>query len=157
MRARITVLAIIASLLSSCGGDSGTGPTPSYNSIAGSYSGAMIGNSQGVALAATFSLTIAQNQGSTSGTWALTGTLNDGVSSLPVSGTGTMTGTVAAGNNPSVNLVIKTSLCPAYQAQFSKAFDTANQRLTISGPVEFFANNSCNVVLSYNTTIILNR
>jgi hypothetical protein len=42
----------------------------------------------------------------------LTGTLSDGVESVPVSGAGTMTGTVAAGDNPSVNLVVRTPACP---------------------------------------------
>lgn len=139
-----------------CGGD-GTGPSATFESIAGSYSGTMAGASQGVVLNAAFSLTITQDAGSTSGSWALQGTLNDGFQSVDVQGTGTLSGTVAQGTNPSVNLAIKTGACPNYQANFSGAYDSANRRLTITGPVEFFANNSCNVVLSYQATIILNR
>jgi len=152
-RATLTLLLVG---VTSCGGD-GAGPSSSFESIAGSYSGALTGLSQGVALNANFSLTITQNSGSTSGSWALQGTLNDGFDILNVQGTGTLTGTVAAGNNPSVNIAIRTPACPNYQANFSGAYDSANRRLTITGPVEFFANNSCNVALSYQGTIILNR
>ena len=154
MRVRAWIGCLVLVTVAACG--ESTGPS-NYNSIAGSYSGAMIGLSQGIALNAIFSTTIAQTAGNTSGTWSLSGTLNDGVSTLNVVGTGTLSGTVAAGNNPSVNLTIKTPLCPNYQAQFSGAYDSVNHRLTITGPVEFFAANSCNVALSYQGTIILNR
>ncbi len=117
----------------------------------------LVGLSQGVALDAIFSLTIVQTGGNVTGSWALQGTLFDGVQSASVQGTGNLSGTVAAGTNPSVNLTIRTGSCPNYQANFSGAFDSANQRLTISGPVEFFAPNSCNVALTYQGTIILNR
>jgi hypothetical protein len=117
----------------------------------------MVGLSQGVALNSIFSLTISQSGGTTAGTWGLSGTLNDGVSTVNVAGTGSLSGSVAAGNNPSVNLTVRTPACPNYQAQFSGAYDSANRRLTIAGPIEFFAANSCNVVLRYSATIILTR
>lgn len=157
MRYRQSLIPSVCLFLTAACGGNATGPSTTYESIAGSYSGAMVGLSQGVALNATFSLTITQSAGSTSGSWALQGNLNDGVQTAGVQGTGTMTGSVAAGNNPSVNFVIRTGACPNYQANFSGAYDGANRRLTITGPVDVFANNSCNVVLSYQTTIILNR
>lgn len=159
MRTRFSLLLTILSLgVAACGGDSSTGPSaPTHESIAGAYAGAMVGLSQGIALNATFSLTIAQTAGTTSGSWGLSGTLSDGFSSVNVVGTGTLTGTVAVGNNPSVNITIRTPACPNYRAEFSGAYDSANRRLTITGPVEFLANNTCNVVLTYPTTIILNR
>ena len=140
-----------------CGGDGATGPGKTYESIADSYAGAMVGVSQGITLNAVFSLTITQNAGSLSGSWSLSGDLSDGFETVDVLGTGTLTGTVASGNNPSVNITVRTPLCPNYQAQFSGAYDSTNRRLTIAGPVDFFADNSCNVVLSYPTTIILTR
>lgn len=158
MRTQFSLLLTVLWLsVAGCGGDSSTGPsTPTYESIGGTYAGAMVGLSQGIALNATFSLTIAQTAGTTSGSWGLSGTLSDGFSSVNVAGTGTLTGAVAAGNNPSVNITIRTPACPNYSAGFSGAYDSANRRLTITGPVEFL-NNTCNVVLTYPTTIILNR
>lgn len=150
---------IISAVLLGCAacGGGGTDPSPTFDSIAGSYSGAMAGTSQGVALSSTFGLTITQTGGTTGGSWALQGTLSDGVESVDVLGTGSMTGTIASGNNPSVNLAIRTAACPNYQANFSGAYDSANHRLTITGPVVFFAANTCDVALTYQATIILNR
>lgn len=142
--------------LAGCGGD-GAGPSASYDSVAGSYAGVMVGVSQGIGLTATFSLTITQNGGSLSGSWAIQGVLDDGFDTADIQGTGTLTGTVATGNNPSVNIAIRSGFCPSYQANFSGAFDSANQRLTITGPVEILDAGNCGVLLSYQATIILNR
>ena len=153
------LLPVVLFFLASCSSDGATGPgkTPVYDTIAGTYSGAMVGLSQGVGLNSIFSLTMNQNAGAISGSYGLSGTLSDGVTSVQVAGTGTLTGSIAQGSNPSVNLTIRTGACPNYTANFSGAYDSANHRLTITGPVEFFANNSCTVVLSYVGTIILNR
>jgi hypothetical protein len=117
----------------------------------------MVGISQGIALNATFRFTISQNQGELTGTFGLSGTLNNGVSSLDVASTGPLTGSIAAGNNPSVNITVRNPACPSYRATFSGAYDVSNRRLTIVGPVEFLADNSCSVALSYPSTIILTR
>jgi hypothetical protein len=162
MKNRIRFVPVLLFALVACSSDGSTGPdtsskTLSYETIAGTYSGAMVGLSQGVAMNSVFSLTINQSSGTTAGTWGLSGTLSDGFNSLQVAGTGALDGTVAAGTNPSVNLTIKSSVCPAYRANFSGAYDSVNKRITITGPVDFFAANSCTVALTYNTTIILNR
>jgi hypothetical protein len=155
MRRHILIL-LFSVCLVACG-DSGTGPaSQSYNDISGSYSGTLAGLSQGIALNAIFSLTLAQNSPSLSGTYALTGTLNNGSGAAPVQGTGTLSGTIASGNNPSVNIAVRFAGCPNRSDQFSGAYDTANRRITITGPVNFF-DTGCNVVLTYQTTIILNR
>ncbi len=142
-----------------CGTDKGgTAPTPSYESLAGTYSGEVAGLSSEIALSATFSLTISQNAGSLSGNWALSGTLSDSVSSDPIATTGTLTGTVASGNNPYVTIGVKQAACPNYPAPFIGAYDSVNRRLAMTGPVQFFGNRkTCDLVLTYHTTIVLNR
>lgn len=155
LRTLLTAPLIIVSLIA-CGGDDPAGPS-SYETIAGSYAGSMAGVSQGVAADLDFALTIAQTSGNLSGTWVITGTLTDGVDVVPVQGTGTLAGAIASGNNPSVNLTIRNPACPAYSAGFSGAYDSANRRLTITGPVEFFQAGTCSVALRYTATIILNR
>ena len=156
---RSMVLIPLLTLLAACGGSSDPTapppPPPTYQSIAGSYAGPISGLTQGIALNAVASLTIAQTAGTTSGSWALTGTLNDGVSFVNVAGAGSMTGTVASGNNPSVTLIFSTPACPNYRANFSGSYDTANHRLTVSGPIEFFAAGTCTVALSYQEILIL--
>ena len=117
----------------------------------------MVGLSQGVTLNSIFSVTVAQTSGNTTGTWGNSGTLSDGTGTLSFAGTGTLTGTVAAGNNPSVNVTIRTPSCPSYTALFSGAYDSVNHRITLTGPVEIFAPGTCTVALTYQMTIILNR
>jgi hypothetical protein len=141
-----------------CGGDSGTGPSgPSYEAVAATYIGEMGGVSQGVGLNADFTLTLVQSQASLSGTYAMDGVLTDGFDVVAVAGSGTITGTIGSGTNPSINLTIRSSVCVNYSATFSGTYDSVNRRITMQGPVEFFGASSCNVVLSYPMNIVLQR
>jgi len=106
-------------------------------------------------LVASLSLTINQSGGDLSGSYAISGTLNDGVAEVAVLGTGNFTGTIAAGNNPSVNLTL-TNQCPGYSARFSGALDSANNLLTMSGPVDIL-NQDCSIFLTYQSVILLRR
>lgn len=141
-------------LAAACGGDGPTAPEPQYESIAGTYTGVMAGLTQGIALNADFSVTITQSSATLGGSWSLSGTLNDGVLVVGVQGTGTLNGTIAAGTNPSVNVVLSNA-CPGYSAAFSGAYDSANRLLTISGPVDVL--DGCDVLLRYQGTILLSR
>jgi hypothetical protein len=122
----------VALSLTACGSDS-TGPQ--YESIAGSYQGVMAGITDGITLAATFGVTVTQSSGNLLGSWSLAGTLTDGFSSVPIQGTGNLAGIIQPGQNPSVNLRIK-NLCPSYHADFSGVYDSPNQTLTVSGPID---------------------
>jgi hypothetical protein len=144
--------------LTACGGDDNTGPgSPTYESIAASYAGVMAGTAEGVAMEGDFALTITQATSSLSGSYSLSGTLNDGVDVAAFQGTGVLTGTIEAGDNPSVSITFTPGGCPSYSAEFSGAYDSDNERLTLAGPVEFFSPGTCNVALSYSMTIVLNR
>jgi hypothetical protein len=107
-------------------------------------------------MAADLALTITQSSGSLSGSYAINGQLADGIDVVGISGTGNLSGNIASGNNPSVNITVVPAGCPGRTARFSGAYDSANQRLTISGPIEMF-DNACQVVLSYPSTIILTK
>lgn len=149
MRSRLVILAV---LIVACGSDSTTSPTGGYADISGSFAGPISGTSQGVTLDATISLTITQSGGSFSGTEAVVGTLNG----IPGSGTGTFTGTIAPGNNPSVNLTVLDADCPAYHEPYSGTYDSANRRLTMTGPFPVF-NPDCSVALVYTLTLVLSK
>ena len=144
--------------LAACGGDdpSPTESEPTHASVAGSYAGVMAGVSEGVTADMDFALIVSQAAGSLNGTSGISGTLRDGVDVVDILGTGTLTGTVATGNNPSVSIVVKPQACPANTANFSGSYDSTNRRLTITGPVQFYDGN-CNIVLTFPTTFILNR
>ena len=157
MRIRTFVFAVVASLgAAACGGSDSTAPAPTYQSIAGTYSGPMTGVDQGVLLTATITVTVTQNAGSLGGSYGLSGILNDGVNQVSILGSGTLSGTIAAGSNPSVNVTVA-GVCPGRSAQFSGAYDSANSRLTLTGPVQIFAADCSAVLLTYQTTFIMSH
>ena len=147
MISRFSVV-LVVTFLTACGGDDGTGV--SFETLAGTYVGPLIGTSQGVILGANLSVTITQSSGSLSGSYAISGTLTEGAVVVAILGTGSFTGTIAAGLNPSVNLTL-TNQCPNYSASFSGALDSANNLLTISGPVHVL--DSCTILLTYQSTL----
>jgi hypothetical protein len=149
-----TTFAFIVAV-AACGSDA-SGPGTTYENIGGSYSGQMGGTTQGVALDADFSLTLSQNAGSLNGTYALQGELSNGLNFVNVQGTGVIAGTIASGNNPSVNLTVTPASCPNNRANFSGTYDVANRRITLIGPVDFFDNN-CVTVLRYQMNFVLTR
>ena len=158
MRIRSAILPFALVLASACSGNSSTGPKqgPTYDNIAGTYTGPVTGLTQGIALSATATVTITQNDATLGGSYGLSGVLTDGVSVVNIAGSGNLTGTIASGNNPSVNVTVS-GVCPGFQAQFSGAYDTANQRLTLTGPVQIFSNDCSAVVLTYQETFIITR
>lgn len=141
----------LAVFLAAC--ESPTSPGRTYADVSGNYTGVILGTSQGVSLNATFSLTIAQNGSSLSGTDAIVGSLNQ---SVPVSGAGTFTGTIESGTNPSVNIVAGGGDCPNTQSRYSGSYDTANHRLTITGPL-YITNSDCSIALAYQLTLVLSK
>jgi hypothetical protein len=151
-----SVLVTAVTAVAACGSDS-TGANPTYESVAGTYSATLAGVSQGRTLNADFNLTIAQSSRSISGSYSLSGTMDDGFMVVPAQGTGAVLGNIATGNNPSVSLVLQASACQGHTARFSGSYDSANHRLTITGPVEFFGGETCMVGYSYTQTIVLDQ
>ena len=152
-----SVLAVFALACGSNGGSS-TGPSPTYETIAGTYAGSLAGTSQGIALQANFTLTITQASGNLGGSYSIAGTLSNGVQTVPLQGTGTLAGTIAAGNNPSVNITVTNGVCSNVRDGFAGAYDGNNHVITLTGPVDIFDASNCQVILTYpNSTIILRR
>ena len=147
------VLALVLTV-AACG-DSGTNPEPTYETLSGTYVGGIAGVAQGVALDADLSITFNQTGGNLSGSYAIAGTLTEGVVVVDILGTGSIAGTVAAGLNPSVNVTLSNQ-CPNWSANFSGTFDSANNLLTISGPVDMLELD-CTIFLTYPSVIFLAR
>lgn len=161
------VVVLMAAFFTACG-DDGTGPgsddgtDPASNDSAppgigwetllGPYAGAFTSVSQGVAFAADLDVTFSQSSGRISGAFAINGVLTAGMDMLPIRGTGSFTGTIDRGLDPSVNITF-VNACPGYSAHYSGALESETRLLTISGPAHILVN--CVVVLTFDTTILM--
>ena len=114
----VVSLGIIAS---ACSGDSPTDPAPTYASVAGTYVGVASGVTQGVQMSSSFSIRINQSQSDLNGSYSTSGTLTDGSQTVAVQGTGSFSGTIQAGNNPSVNLSLGDGWLPKLSSQLFRS------------------------------------
>ena len=162
MRRVLTYAAFVASasfIGLACGGDDNgtpTDPGPTYENIAGTYAGAIAGISQGITLNATFTLTITQSGGTLGGSSSIAGTLTDGVDVVQVQGSGTISGTIGSGDNPSVSITSTSGVCQNVSTSWSGTYDSTNHVITLNGSLPIL-DASCQTVLSYSGTIILYR
>lgn len=129
---------------------SGTTTPLAYDNVAGNYT-VPISSTSGTPLSASLSFTVVQNGGALSGTEAVSGFLNG---NLPISGSGTFTGTIGSGVNPSVNITVTGSACQSVHETFSGSNDSANQRMTVVGPF-YILNVDCSIALTYTLTLVL--
>ena len=151
----LTVFGLVA------GCSDGTGPagpgSTSFADLSGSWAGEVTGTSQGFTLEAAFFLTAAQEEGQLSGTWASVGTVTGpGIGTAGVEGAGTFTATVERGNDPAVNATFFRPDCN-YTTQFAGTYNTANERLTMSGSFDVLDPGDCSVLLTFPTTVVVDR
>ena len=158
---RLLVVLVVAPF-TGCGGEDGTGPgssdstTPGlgWETLQGTYAGDIASMSQGVTYAADLSVIFHQSGGEVSGSYAIIGILSAGTEVAEVKGTGSFTGTLDRGEDPSVNITF-VNQCPGYSARFSGALETATNLLTISGPSHILVN--CVIFLTFESTILMRR
>lgn len=150
-------------LLSACS-DSGTGP-PSFENIAGTYSGPFVASAQGIDLESVVTITIQQSSGSLSGTWSTEGTVSDGVNIgvvLPlwpgatVFGDGTLTGTIASGLNPAVSFTTTTNACPDMSDTHSGSLNSSNNQITVDSRVHIL-DDDCLLLLTFEAVVVFQQ
>lgn len=153
-----------ASVLAGCGGGSPTSPTPNppsqptFQNIAGTWTGTVGGVTQGVTLAGTITVTLQQNVGVLSGGYSMEGTLTNPVSQAQLVGQVTLTGTVASGPNPAVNFSVTSVPCPSLPSQaWSGSYSSSTGVITITGTAHIITVPTCTIILSYPQTILLTR
>ena len=86
----------------------------------------------------------------------ISGTLTDGVQQVPFEGTGVLDGTIESGDNPSVNITATNGTCTNQSANFTGTYDSANERINLQGPVDFF-DDDCSVILTFPMNFVLDR
>lgn len=139
-------LLLLLPLALACG-DS-TGPGESFEQVSGGYAGEILGQSQGVQIDGVFELQLTQQGGSLSGTSAVVGTLFDGVVTLPISGTSTITGTIAPGENPSMSITTTSATCPNQVTTFNGSYNSSTRQITLTGNVGITDEN-CGTFLTF--------
>jgi hypothetical protein len=154
-----------AAAVAGCGGDpSPTSPTPivTYEDIAGTWTGRVGGVSQGVTLDGTITLTLqqsggVQSAGALSGGYTVVATLTNPVSQSPLQGSVTLTGTVAPGADPAVNITTRSVPCPSLPPEtWTGAYGSRDRVLRITGTAHVITS-ACAIVLSFPQTIVLTR
>jgi hypothetical protein len=138
MKCRSVVLAGV--LLIGCRGE--LGPSESFKTfeqIGGYYAGSLESASELISLNGGLSLNLTENSsGELSGNYSMTGTVTDGGQQYPLAQSGTITGKITSGSNPSINLFTHPASCPTAAANLTGTFDSAKDELTLTGPIYVF-------------------
>ncbi len=149
-----------AAVMPGCGG-SPSAPTSSvaFENVAGTWTGKVGGVTQGVTLDGTITLTLQQSSGVLTGGYSVQGTLSNPIQTSPLQGSVTLTGTVASGANPFVNITTRSVPCPNLPGEnWSGSFSNQTGVLTITGTGHVInAPPACTIALSYPQTIALTR
>ncbi len=148
---------ILALSLAGCGGDGGTGPSATYDSIAGTYAGSINSLAQGVRFNGTVSLTLTQSKGSLGGSWAVNGVLSDLFEAVQISGTGPITGSVGEGTNPNVTIRLQYPGCPSLSTTFTGVRDSGARRVIVSGVANFYDTETCQVFHAHPMQITIQQ
>jgi hypothetical protein len=142
-------MVVVGLLIPACGGDV---TSTTYADVSGTFAGPISGTSQGSTLSATLTLTVVQNGASLSGTHRIAGTING----TAISGTTIFAGEVTSGSNPSVDVMTNVQNCPTVHATYSGSYDSANRRLTMTGPLDVL-DADCSVILTFSLTLVLTK
>lgn len=147
-----------AAVVTGCGGSSVVGPSAvTQENLAGVWTGRVGGVAQGVTLDGTITLTLEQAIGNLTGGYSVVATLTNAVQQSNLLGSVILTGTVASGANPLVNVTTRSVPCPALPPEnWSGSFGSREGVLTITGTAHVISS-ACAIVLSYPQTIRLTR
>lgn len=138
-----------------CGSDSPSGGGGIYNAIAGTYAGPVSGTVNGSAMTGTFTITLKQTAGSLSGSYTYEANLQGGVATM----NGTVSGTLAEGDYPTVTLDLENGSCANLTARHTGTYDAGIHRLTITGGFDVVntVNSACTISSRLSTTAVLQR
>jgi hypothetical protein len=149
----LPIIALLTTTSTACGGNGETGPRGSlYQDVAGNYAGAFSGDDQGTALDAVMTISLNQEHANLDGWFHWSGALSDGDIFLEVVLGGELTGSITAGDSPSIRLVATVPSCPGYIAEYVGSYDPVSQTLTLEGQIDVLSP-YCNVGFSYDLTI----
>jgi len=131
-------LAAFCAVLAGCEGGTGSGsgisgPAPTYEDIAGEYSSPVTASSPGMTLTGTMYLFLSQTGGTFTGSYAVVGTLEEGLASEQVTLLGAVVnGTLALGTNPALQMDLSPTGCGVTFVRNSGTYASALKNITLS-------------------------
>lgn len=133
--------------------DGAVEPTPLFD-LAGAYRGPISATAGPASLDAVLLLEVARADDGIVGSYALIGSLVYDGAVASVEGDGTFTGTVGSGEEPSIDILVRTPLCDAYEGVFAGRFIPTTGRLILGGSVDIFGS-GCSVLVRFDVVMNL--
>ncbi len=125
------------------------GKLPTYEDVAGQYSGPISGSDHGDTLHATLTLSLVQAQGVLAGSYTVAGTVSDSGRKTTLNINGAIDGSVGSGSDPDVSLYLVSSACPSRSASLFGPYVSGQGRIDLSGTLVFYSSDCSSVSHSY--------
>ncbi len=110
-----------------------SGPPPTYEDISGDYSALVTASSPGLVLTGTMYLFVNQNDSTFRGSYAVVGTLEEGLASESVTLLGSVVnGTLALGKDPTLQLELNPTGCGLTFILNAGSYSSSDQSITLS-------------------------
>jgi hypothetical protein len=156
---RLASACLVAAVLASCGGSSGTGPdSEAEHPLTGTFDGEFLAVADSVALLGhlTLELTEESANGALSGTFALEATLDYGEFQEPIAGGGPLVGGVSPDQIALLFFTATPDFCPTHRVDFTGTYDRRFGALLVGGPI-YVLDVDCSVLFTFPSTIALSR
>ncbi|HUP52269.1 MAG TPA: hypothetical protein VM198_07325 [Longimicrobiales bacterium] len=130
-------------------------PTPHFE-LAGTYQATMHATTESATLDAAVVLVVEHQDANVTGSYGIIGELVFEGEFAEIEGSGTFTGTVTAADEPALDIVVRTPMCPDYEGPFVGRFNPSTGTLFLGGSVDIFEG-GCAVLLRFDVVLLLRQ
>jgi hypothetical protein len=145
----------MAGLLGGACGGSVAEPTQPFE-LAGTYEGPVHATTESATLDARVIFVVEQEGADVTGAYGISGELVFDGGFAEIDGAGTFTGTVTAADEPLLDIVVRTPMCPGYEGPFVGRFDPTTGRLFLGGSVDILEG-GCMVLVRFDVVLLLHQ
>lgn len=151
---RLPGFVLVGLLTGACGG-SVVEPTPTFE-LGGTYQATVHATTESATLDGTVVFVVEHQDGSVTGSYGIIGELVFEGEFAEIEGSGTFTGTVMAADEPALDIVVRTPMCPDYEGPFVGRFNPRTGTLFLGGSVDVFEG-GCAVLLRFDVVLFLRQ
>jgi hypothetical protein len=116
----------------------------------------MHATTESATLAAAVVLVVEHQDANVTGSYGIIGELVFEGGFAEIEGSGTFTGTVTAADEPVLEIVVRTPMCPNYEGPFVGRFNPKTGTLFLGGSVDIFEG-GCAVLLRFDVVLLLRQ